>query len=180
MPRLSIDRFWDGPALPDAAHASISLRRSGHGAEVLLLLDAPFHGDPPPAGPAGSTERLWESEVVELFIAGDDGRYLEVELGPGGHHLVLSLSGTRRIVVAGMPLDYRVRRLPEGRFEGVARLPAAYLPDGALTANAYAIHAGGCGREGHRCYHAHAPVPGPEPDFHQLDRFVQLPAGAWR
>ena len=179
MPVLPITSFWDGPPLPLQSRSTVRLTRSAPGADVTLVVEAPLHGDPPPPYPPGPVERLWEHEVVELFLLGDDGRYLEVELGPGGHHLVLSLHGTRHVVHSGLPLDYAVQPLPERRFRGVARVPARYLPEGRLSVNAYAIHAGGCGRDGGRCHHAHAPVPGPAPDFHQLERFVPLPADAW-
>jgi hypothetical protein len=107
--------------------------------------------------------------VVELFLAGPGSDYLEIELGPHGHHFVLELRGVRTPVRKCLPIAYRAQIDAErSRFRGSASMPAAYLPASVTRANAYAIH--GVGNA--RCYHAHAPVPGARPDFHKLDCFV--------
>jgi hypothetical protein len=172
--RLGIERDFRGLPLPAAQHASLRLRREG--AALCVEVDAPYFGDPPPAAPVGSTDRLWEYEVCELFIADASEHYLEIELSPHGHHLVLELQGVRRAVRAGLPIDYAVSveraAAPDagvlGRYRGIARVPWEYLPARASRLNAYAIH--GTGRA--RCYHAHAPVPAAQPDFHRLECFV--------
>ena len=38
---------------------------------------------------------LWEYEVLELFIAGANDEYLELEFGPFEHHLALAFKGER-------------------------------------------------------------------------------------
>lgn len=174
---LPIERFWDGAELPVHARALVRVTQGSDGGDLHVTLDAPYHGDPPPQCAPGPTARLWEHEVVEVFIAGVGGRYLELEFGPAGHHLVLQFDGIRRVTGSGLPLDYRVLSRDGRRFTAEAYLPAAYLPPGRLRANAYAIHAAGCGGRPGRCHHAHAPVPGHQPDFHQPDQFVAMPAG---
>lgn len=172
MVTLSIAQTWDGRPLPPRAHASVRLSRAG---DVLAVeVAAPLYGDAPPPSPPGVTARLWEHEVVELFIAGPDARYVELELGPHGHHLALVLEGVRQPVASGLPVDYAVERRADDRFVGRARLSAAHLPAGPLRANAYAIHAQPCLGGPGRCHHAHAAVPGERPDFHQLARFVPI------
>ena len=43
-----------------------------------------------PDAPRGArVANLWEYDVVECFLVGPDGRYLELELGAGGHFLAL-------------------------------------------------------------------------------------------
>lgn len=165
---LRVDRLWDGaPARPTEA-ATVTVRRDGDGA-VHVHVDAPDHGDPAPESPPGSTDRLWEYEVVELFLLGDDARYTEVELGPGGHYLVLRLEGRRNPVEVGLPLEASVWR-EGGRWGARARIPAALIPPGELRGNAYAIH----GQGEQRRYLAWTPVPGDGPDFHRLERFGVL------
>src|SRR5262245_55837907 len=98
---LRIASTWDGLPLPAAEQARLRLRLTPR--ELLLALAAPFHADPRPAGPPGPTPRLWEHEVVELFLAGAGSgsgppRYTEIELSPWGHHLVLRLEGVRNVV----------------------------------------------------------------------------------
>jgi len=136
-------------------------------------VDAPFHGDPPPAAAPGPVDRLWDYEVVELFLLGEDERYLEIELGPGGHHLVLALAGRRELVASGLPLDFAAH-IDGARWSGRASLPLHRLPPGLRAANAYAIHGTGPARR-HLAAH---PVPGPLPDFHRLDAFPPLSAFA--
>ncbi len=166
---LVVGSTWDGdPVGPDEA-AHLRLRRES---DVLTVeVEAPFHGDPAPPSAPGPHVGLWEHEVVELFVAGSGAAYLEVELGPHGHHLVLRLADVRRVAEHSLPLDYRAER-SGARWRGTARVPAAWLPPGPLRGNAYAIHGVGAAR---RYLAAHA-VPGAAPDFHQPKRFAPLPA----
>lgn len=129
-----------------------------------IRVDAPLHGDPLPPGPAGPTAELWEYEVVELFLAGPGERYLEIELGPGGHHLVLRLEGNRQVVEERLPMDFQVR-MSDHRWMGRAWVPTGWLPPGPWRTNAYAIHGVGSQRR----YLAAFPVPGEAPDFHRLE-----------
>lgn len=160
---LSVCHTWDGIPLPSpAARVFVT-------PELVVRIEAPFHGDPAPAGPPGPRWKLWEHEVVELFLLGDDDRYLEVELGPHGHHLVLQLHGVRQITSRELPLRYNAT-IHGGSWTGEAQLQRSWLPKGPLRANAYAIH----GLPSQRVYTAWAPVPGPAPDFHRLQHFRPL------
>ena len=60
-----------------------------------------------------------------------------------------------------------------GRWQAIVRFPAGWLPCGLRAANAYAIHGLGPARR----FLAASPVPGDEPDFHQLASFPALPPG---
>jgi len=171
---LVVDRTWDGAPL--AAEERATVRFELAGGAVVVRVDAPFHGDPAPPGPPGPTPRLWEHEVVELFVAGpgDDASvpYLELELSPHGHHLALRLEGVRRVVEEGLPVDVRTE-IRGGRWRGEARLPLAWLPPAPRRAAAFAAHGAGPGRR----HLASVPVPGPRPDFHRPDRFPPLRLG---
>jgi hypothetical protein len=166
--RLEVTRTWDGAPLAPAEVATLELALDESG--LAVAVDAPFHADPPPPGAPGPTAGLWEYEVVELFLLGADERYLELELSPHGHHLALVLHGRRRVERQGLPLAFATERVG-ARWTGRARAPLAWLPAGLAACNAYAIH--GTGRA--RRYAAAFPVPGPEPDFHRLERFGPLP-----
>ena len=160
--------LWDGrPAAPgEVVDVAITPRQGRWDVEV----DAPLHRDPPPAGPGGPCWGLWEHEVVELFIAGPDGAYTEVELGPWGHHLVLRFREIRRPWARELPLELAVSR-SEGRWRARAELPIGYLPPAPHRANAYAIHGVGSARRYLACW------PSSEltaPDFHHLDAFHPL------
>lgn len=164
---LEIGHTWDGEPIDPGERAHLSLRDDGEALSVKVV--APFHGDPAPAGPPGPTWALWEHEVVELFIVGADGTYLEIELGPHGHHLVLQLSGVRQIAARELPLEFRAR-VHNDAWVGLARVPRALLPPGPHRLNAFAIHGQGEARR----YLCRTPLPGPKPDFHQPERFEEL------
>lgn len=172
---LTVGSFWNGPPLPLASVAQLSLRLE---AETLYVrFEAPYFGDPAPEAAPGSTEALWNYEVVELFLLGDHGRYLELEFGPHGHYLAIRLQGCRRALSRGHALQYRSMPVAPKRYRGEAHIPRALLPSGALRGNAYLIHASGAAchsSPGDRCYHAHQAVPATQPDFHQLNRFTPL------
>lgn len=168
---LRVASTWDGgPARPDEiVEVALARRRDG----LALEVDAPWFGDPPPSAPPGSTDRLWELEVVELFLAGpgepDEVPYLEVELAPHGHFLVLRFRGVRRLVGSEPDLDLEVRRAGE-RWTGRAFLPEAWLPPRPWRANAFAMHGVGAARR----HLAASPLTGRAPDFHQPASFPPL------
>jgi hypothetical protein len=176
---LQIQNLWHGR--PGTAKEVAYVHLRGRPDHLEVTVDATFHEDPAPDAPPGSFPGLWEFEVVELFIGGADGSYLEVELGPRGHHLVLRLSGVRQIAEQGLPLDYRTA-VTSDLWTGMARIPRSLLPPGPHTLNLTAIHGqhrkpGQRRPGGGRRYLSWAPLRGEVPDFHQPDRWipVQLP-----
>jgi len=168
---LRIERTWDGsPAAPDET-ATVEIEpREG---TLVIRVDAPYHGDAPPAFPPGPTEALWEHEAIEVFLLGSDENYLEIEMGPHGHHLALVLRGRRHAIARGLPLDY-VARIEGERWRGVAVVPREWLPAGLGRVNAFAVH----GQREARRHLAAFPVPGDRPDFHRFESFGELPRGA--
>lgn len=169
MPRAEwkVAVTWDGQPVSLREEATLSL--DWDDAQAELRVEAPFHGDPPPLGPPGSRPGLWEYEVVELFLVGQDEQYLEIEIGPHGHHLVLEFHGYRHVKRDGLPLALEVQR--EGnRWRATAGFPVAWLPSGLLAANAFAIHGEGPARR----FLAASALPGAAPDFHQIARFPPL------
>jgi hypothetical protein len=172
MTRLDIACTWDGHLVGADETAAVALGFAGR--ELVVEVDAAFHGDPPPAGAPGPTPRLWEHEVVELFVLGapsDAGepRYTEIELSPHGHHLVLRLVGVRRAVESGLPLCFEAR-VEGARWIGVARLDRDLLPPPPHRVNAFAVRGTGDARRHLACF----PVPGPAPDFHGLESFAKI------
>lgn len=162
--RFDIGQTWDGEALDERERVSLEVLTIGE--TLTVHVDAPFHGDPLPVADVGSVHGLWEYEVVELFLLGDDERYFELELGPGGHYLALKLHGVRCPTASGLPVSFTAK-VTGNRWQGRASVPRSYLPEGPLRANAYALH----GQAEARRYLAFRAVKGERPDFHQLDVF---------
>jgi len=160
--RMSIASTWDGrDARPDER---VKVELGVDDNDLVLSIDAPYHGDPAPR----SAERLWEHEVVELFLAGDDDRYIEIELSPHGQHLVLWLEGERCVVHRDLALTFRASIAPDRRrWRGEALIPMMWIAPGTRRLNAYAIH----GRDDTRRHLAWKAPGGPRPDFHQLAAF---------
>jgi len=176
---FEIGHTWDGAPIADAPHAAITFTLGE--SSFALEVDSHYYADPPPAAPPGSLDGLWEFEVVELFLLGDDERYLELELSPHGHYLALQLHHPRMLVAKGFPLDYRCRHEGE-RWWGHAEGDAALLPPGLHSANAYAIHGLGAHRRylaahpvaSHQRVKSHQRVESHQPDFHRLETFEPL------
>lgn len=165
---------WDGRPADPSEIVDVHLDRLADGS-LRILVDAPFHDDPPPPGEPGPTPALWNYEVVELFVAEssddpDTVRYLEVELSPHGHHLVLRFEGVRRAVEEGLPLKFRARiDRAAGRWTGEAEIPSIWLPPRPRRVNAFAIH--GVGERRRYLIWSALPV-GDAPDFHQPHLFT--------
>ncbi len=157
---LFIASTWDGHGIAPSEQVLVTLTFEDG---LRIEVDAPFHGDPPPPGDPGPTPRLWEHEVVEVFVLGDDEHYTEIELSPHGHHLVLRLEGVRNATESGLDLDFAAT-IEGNRWTGTAQVPADYLPAGALRVNAFAIHG-----DRYLCW---SPTLGDKPDFHRLESFV--------
>ena len=163
--RLPIEQHWNGTRCPDP-------RRRGELSLALtagvLEISASFGRQVParlPSAPRGSrVANLWEYDVVECFLVGAGGRYLEVELGAAGHFLVLEFDAPRRRVNEHAALAPRLLfREDAERWHASLHLPLALVPAGLVALNAFAIVGGS--------FLAHHPVPGAMPDFHQPHAF---------
>jgi hypothetical protein len=166
--RLPVERLWNGAPCDLPIRAAVELALAGEWLEVRAELRQPGAPRLPDARPGTRVAGLWEYDVVELFLAGAGGRYLEIELGAGGHFLVLSFRARRVLADAHEALLPRVRwgGAPDGARWSALRLPRALLPAGLRAGNAFAI-AGGR-------FLAWRPVPGAAPDFHQPSRWPTL------
>lgn len=162
---LPIERLWDGTVCPHAhLHGRVELAARDDGLEIAASL--PHQPSPRiPAAPAGArVADLWEYDVVECFLVGAGERYLEVELGAGGHFLVLSFSAPRVRSDPHETLRPALDFSSDARgWRSRIRLEWGLVPPGLEALNAFVI-AGGA-------HLAWAALPGSAPDFHQPARF---------
>ena len=163
---MEVRQTWDGEQALEEERVSIVAMDEG--AALVLEVSAPWHGDPLPETPSGPLDGLWEYEVVEVFVAQADQPevYTEIELGPGGHHWVLTFISVRKAERSGLPIVFQAER-SDARWRGRARIQSTDLPPRPWRINAFAIH--GSGDE--RRYLVWHPVGGDRPDFHQPEGF---------
>jgi len=170
---LPIAHLWDGspPPRPEL-RATLRLGATDDGIHVEASM--PHQRPPriPDAPPGARVDRLWESDVVECFLVGADGRYVELELGAGGHYLLLAFAAPRvraeGLREPALAVDWRADAVG---WTSRCALPRGWLPEPLVAANAFAI--GG----GH--FLAHHPVGGEAPDFHRPDRHPALRVPGW-
>jgi len=164
---IKFNSLWNGERGEDGEGARIKVSKDG--SLMRIEVEATLYNDPKPIGKPGPFDGLWDYEVVELFIAGMGEEYLEIELGPHGHYLILGLNGERNIVERCIMVDYKTVHA-HGRWRGVGFIHLTLLPKGPHRVNGYAIHGVGENRR----YLAWKPLSGEEPDFHQLDSFERI------
>lgn len=166
---FKIDKMWNGdPCGDESLHAEAWVMKKQTGLEVRV--HAPLRdGQRVPDAPRDTrVDGLWEYDVIELFFVGEDGTYTEVEIGPGGHYLVLSFSDVRQRSndYAGREFNHRNASATPGTWQSVIQLPWDVLPGKIAKVNAFVISGG---------HHlAWSAVPGAEPDFHQPAAFPDV------
>ena len=185
MTEFTIQTLWDGTLLREEEQILFSL--SVECDKVTLEVQAPFYDDPKPLETAAGCmnfDGLWNFEVVELFIKGGHDKYLEIELGPHGHFLLLVCDGYRQCFHRGIdPIAYTAR-ISGNRWKGVLEFspellpPMSAVPAAIYSFNAFGIH----GKPEERVYAALFPPEKAEgeylvPDFHRLELFHPFPSG---
>jgi len=165
MQSFEIEQTWCGEPAPQPVSLSLALE-----ADLFSVsIEAPYFHDPAPLSPPGRLWELWEHEVVEVYVAGPDADYIELEFGPHGHYLALRLEGERNIIDYSLPVVSYVSSIEGDRWRGTAELARALLPDRPHRFNAYAMHGN---QPRHRL--SLFPLLGSEADFHQLSSFRPL------
>ena len=106
--------------LPDRNLDLSEIGKKGQVPCITIKVDAPFYNDPAPPersvqDSSGDPQKdkalmgLWDYEVVEaFFLSSKTQQYLEVEVGPHGHHLVLFLNGRKNIIKECLPIKWEV------------------------------------------------------------------------
>jgi Ser/Thr protein kinase RdoA (MazF antagonist) len=167
---LRIDRYWDGAVCPDRRlHGGVTLSSTPEGLRIAATLPHQAPPNIPPQPPRTRVANLWEYDVVECFIVGSR-KYLEVELGAGGHFLVLDFCTHAPRVPdheyeSFRPLLEWLPSVPQDRerWRSSIVIPWAMVPTRAHALNAFVIV-----RDHFLAYH---PTRGSAPDFHQPQTF---------
>jgi hypothetical protein len=184
---LKIDQTWHGEVLAESEQIKVVLDFLDEQRLSVHLIAPYFRNEAPPC-PSGSTWGLWQYEVVEVFLIWDTHQYLEIEMGPHGHHLLLALDGIRQIKQAFIPVNYEAQILGDF-WQGTLFLDLAkpILKDSYVSRfkwqnlkalNAFAIHQPlkmETAKEKRFCVAFAVAKQNEAPNFHCIDRFWQYP-----
>ena len=170
---LKIDRYWNGAACSDRRlHGTVALSSTPEGLRITATLPHQASPNIPAQPPGARVANLWEYDVVECFLVGSR-KYLEVELGAGGHFLVLDFCNR-----APRVRDHEYPRLrptlgwlpsvpgDPGRWRSSILIPWELVPQRVTALNAFVIV-----RDQFLAYH---PMKGATPDFHQPRAFPNV------
>lgn len=170
--RITLATDWNGEPLPPGAEGSVDVHRKPPGELVFAWDLALALPSSLPVQPAGFHDGLWEYDVVELFLSAGarDGavRYIELEVGPGGHWLALGFRGVRTRT------EHFTSAVPEleqsqstGRWIGRASFPLAELESFLGPPPFHGLAAACLGAGSERRTLCAPALPGRQPDFHQ-------------
>ena len=164
--RVAVGRLWNGQSCPnERLGALVELQQNERGVLMRVITRSLSSSKIPEASVGSRVDGLWEYDVVELFVVDEDGQYLEVELGVGGHYLVLGFDAPRHLVADFADYSFETHHavLADGRCVNEILIPRDLFPTSLKALNAYLIVGGQ--------FLAHHPVPGQQPDFHQPKTF---------
>ncbi len=161
---LSVTHLWNGSVCPDERiRASVSLSQVQGG--ISVCVEAPvLHEQHIPDAPIGSRiADLWNYDVVEVFFVGPGHEYLELELGAGGHWLLLGFDRIRhtRDSYTELKPGIQYKKTLEKTWVSEIVVPWEIIPENLRGLNAFVIASGQ--------FLAYTLLPGAEPDFHQPD-----------
>jgi hypothetical protein len=185
---VEINHVWGQSNRLDKPLARCFLRWTTQG--LCFDIQACYFQSDPPTAPIGPLWKLWEWEVVELFIVGQEQHYLELEFSPHGHYLVLKLHTIRNIIQSLISLEYQSSLFPSSQFYyssinhhfmkksqwyGQAIIPFNLLPPPYINTTEeydYHINMFMCYQHNNKKQYAFAyPLEGKQPNFHQIQKY---------
>jgi hypothetical protein len=162
--RLPVEHEWGGGPASPALVGQLGVAARSEGLEVAARFPMREGARIPAAAPGTRVADLWTYDVAECFLVGSDGHYLELELGAGGHFLVLSFDAPRRQSDAHESLELGVDwRAASGAWSSQVTLPWSLVPEVPRRLNAFAIFG--------EHFLVHSALPGSTPDFHQPEHY---------
>lgn len=175
--KYEISHLWNNVSISASDIIQLTLT---YDQDLKIEVFAPFYDEPKLpdwSRHPGIFPKLYNYEVVEVFLLNDHDEYLEIEMGPKGQYLVLSLKGYRHVVKAPIQLkSYKSNVTGFGRsWMGEAVIQHSILPKKITRFNAFSIY----GPNDTRIYQALFPAPTndpkyPKPDFHKLELFKPI------
>ncbi|XP_032794729.2 uncharacterized protein LOC116931257 [Daphnia magna] len=175
---FKIASSWNGKALSPSESVDLHIQLDASSRNLVLNVSAPFYDDrAPEEANGGPFADLYNYEVVHLYLLSyPDFKYVEIELGPWGHYLVVFWNGYyNKVGNLVSLLKYTVNR-NASRWTGSALIPLIYLPPKVYLMNAHSSH----GVDAKRQWNSLYPVPSnsnqTSPDYHALKyyKFIDI------
>ena len=167
--KLALDSLWNTSEAAECSAGVAELVLTPARIELSWTLGLPLPARIPEAS-IGFTDGLWEWDVIELFLASPGStRYLELEIGPGGHWLALGFADVRRRDRELRELEPLIEQTQSGpTWSGRTIVPLSgverYAGSGPWSGVVVAVL--GEPVAGH-IHLSSAALPGSRPDFHQ-------------
>lgn len=168
LPRTSKETCWNGSALPHPLSWSVAVDPRA----VWFVCSLPGGAVcTTQTSHAQFVEGLWNEDVAELFIKGEDGSYQELNLAPSGAWWSMTLSEYRkRRSEPKRPQLLSISTSLEGnRWEVVAAFDRETFEVPLLPSSR--IHVSGMWYRPEPCYLSSHPPKGVEPDYHHAECF---------
>jgi hypothetical protein len=180
---LPITSFWNGAQCYDVyKHGLVSIAQTEDGLLITASLAQQKEPNLPPQPFGTYVPNLWEYDVVECFLVGENV-YLEVEFGAAGHILVLDFSAPRKRLHAYTEFCPKVKfevsysagarnsnvvgtvynNISVVRWQSSINIPWRIVPEKIKAVNAFVIVRNN--------FLAFSPLNGDMPDFHQPAHF---------
>ncbi len=168
MTELVVQNLWNGKGStrPDL-WARFALSKTKEGIMVTATMPTALAERIPNAPENTRVDNLWEYSVAELFLAKNDKEYLEIEIGPCGHFLILGFSDVR--VRSNEYEDFAPTIVTHNDQKTITHtflIPTTMLPEPITKACAFVISKD--------LFLSSAPLPGDEPNFHQPASFPPI------
>lgn len=161
--KILVNKKWDGSMNHDSeAKVEFNLQKVSEGLSVEVYMSEEFQRAANEKG-GKRVDGLWEFDVAELFLKGENGDYFEFEIDCLGNYLILDFGEirVRRNEFKDIKLEIETEQLKNGVRHRLI-LPKKILPKSLVALN-------GCAILNNEEFLSFVELPGDKPDFHQPD-----------
>ena len=160
-----LNRLWNG----EKSEVPLSYSLGEGPGELVFAVQFPDGVKCHPDARAGEfTSELWKWDAAEVFIVGEDGRYIEVNLAPNGAFWIQGFLGVR---ISDPDFAWRDLIQQSSAMHPILKLSMKGLSDYLGNPDSWRANVTGILNSPNYAYLSVIKLPGNEPDFHQPDSF---------
>ena len=162
----SLNTLWNGELSPHSLEYNLSCLEDS----LAFGVNFPPSAKGPPEATAGVyTPELWRWDVGELFISGEGGRYLELNLSPSGAYWIQGFSAIRTVDERFNP-DSLLLSITSSQIRLSTAALESFLGDRSL----WRMNVTGILNSPDYVFLSKATLSGSEADFHQPSYFTPM------